>query len=123
MNDAQTNSYGQEYIPRELPTENIPADGSPFPFLEMGTSFVIGLAIGYVVKKSFKILLLILGFGLIFLYMSGADIDGQDLENKVSDGVNMFQSFTGKLKAWLSELELSSKAGAIAGFFAGIKFG
>ena len=123
MNDAQTNSYGQEYIPREIQTENIPTDGTAFPFLEMGTSFVIGLAIGYVVKKSFKILLLMLGFGLIFLYMSGADINGQDLENKVSDGVNMFQSFTGKLKAWLSELELSSKAGAIAGFFAGIKFG
>jgi uncharacterized membrane protein (Fun14 family) len=123
MNDAQTHSYGQEYIPRDLPTENIPSDGVAFPFLEMGTSFVIGLAIGYVVKKSFKILLFVLGAGLIFLYFSGADITGQDLENKVSDGVSMFQSFTGKLKAWLSELELSSKAGAIAGFFTGIKFG
>jgi len=123
MNDAQTNSYGQEYIPRELPAQGVPSDTAPFPFLEMGTSFVIGLAIGYVVKKSFKILLFMLGAGLIFLYLSGADINGQDLENKVSDGVNMFQSFSGKLKAWLSELELSSKAGAIAGFFAGIKFG
>ena len=117
------NDYGQEYIPREVSVDKIPTEDAPFPFLEMGTSFVIGLAIGYVVKKSFKILLFMLGAGLIFLYLSGADINGADLENKVSDGVNMFQSFSGKLKTWLSELELSNKAGAIAGFFTGIKFG
>jgi uncharacterized membrane protein (Fun14 family) len=96
---------------------------SPFPFLEMGTSFVIGLAIGYFLKKSFKFFLLILGLGLVLLFVSGVDINGQMLEDKVSDGVNIFQSFAGKLKAWLESLELSHKAGAIAGFVAGLKFG
>ena len=96
---------------------------TPFPFLEMGTSFVIGLAIGYFLKKSFKIFLLILGLGLVLIFVSGIDISGQMIEDKASDAVNIFQSFAGKLKAWLENLELSHKAGAVAGFIAGLKFG
>ena len=45
------------------------AHSSPFPFLEMGTSFVIGLAIGYFFKKFFKILLLLLGLGIVVLFV------------------------------------------------------
>ena len=96
---------------------------SPFSFLDMGTSFVIGLAIGYFLKKSFKIFLLILGLGLVLVFVSGIDISGQMIEDKASDAINMFQSFAGKLKTWLENLELSHKAGAIAGFIAGLKFG
>ena len=100
-----------------------PTGDAPFPFLEMGTSFVIGLAIGYFLKKSFKIFLLLLGLGLVLIFVSGIDISGQMIEDKASDAVNIFQSFSGKLKAWLDSLELSHKAGAAAGFIAGLKFG
>ena len=97
------------------------------PFAQMGTSFVIGLALGYFLKKSFKILLLLLGLGLVVLFIGDTQgwiqLDGKMLENGVSEGVNAFQSFGGKLQVWLSELDLSNKASAIAGFAAGLKFG
>lgn len=127
MNDVQTNSYGQEYIPREVPADAIPTDGSAFPFLEMGTSFIIGLAIGYFIKKSFKFLLLLLGLGIVAMFIMESQgmfkIDDQMLQNGVSSGVDSFQSLVQMLKERLSKMELSSGAGAIAGFFVGIKFG
>ena len=103
------------------------AGESGFPFLEMGTSFVIGLAIGYFLKKSFKFLLLVLGLGLVLLFVlesNGAfHVDDQTIQNGVSSGVDSFQNLVGMLKERLSKMELSTGAGAIAGFFAGLKFG
>ena len=44
---------GQANMYRDIPLEgNITAE-SPLPFLEMGSSFMIGLALGYFIKKSF----------------------------------------------------------------------
>ncbi len=98
-----------------------------FPFLEMGTSFVIGLAIGYFLKKSFKFLLLILGLGLVLLFVLESrgmfHVDDQAIQNGVSSGVDSFQGVVGMLKERLSHMELTTGAGAIAGFFAGLKFG
>jgi len=127
MNDQPTNSYGQEYIPREIPMDNIPADGSAFPFLEMGTSFVIGLAIGYFIKKSFKFLLLLLGLGLVALFVMESQgmytVNDEVIQNGVSSGVDSFQSMVAMLKDRLAKMELTSGVGAIAGFFTGLKFG
>ena len=98
-----------------------------FPFLDMGTSFVIGLAIGYFLKKSFKFLLIILGLGLVTLFILESQgyftVDDQMIQNGVSSGVSSFQSLVEMLKNRLSSMELSTGAGAIAGFFAGLKFG
>ncbi len=33
--------------------DNIPAGETTFPFIEMGTSFIIGLAVGFFLKKFF----------------------------------------------------------------------
>jgi len=103
------------------------AGDSAFPFLEMGTSFIIGLAIGYFLKKSFKFLLLILGLGLVLLFVLESNgkfhVDDQAIQNGVSSGVDSFQNLVGMLKERLSSMELSTGAGAIAGFFAGLKFG
>ncbi|KIM09525.1 MAG: hypothetical protein KU29_01875 [Sulfurovum sp. FS06-10] len=100
---------------------------SGFPFLEMGTSFVIGLAIGYFLKKSFKFLLLLLGLGLVILFVLESKgtitVDDQVIQNGVSSGVSTFQSFIDMIKTRLSHMELSTGAGAIAGFFVGLKFG
>ena len=100
---------------------------TPFPFLEMGTSFVIGLAIGYFLKKSFKFLLLILGLGLVLLFVLESQgmfhVDDQAIQNGVSSGVDSFQGVVSMLKERLSNMELTTGAGAVAGFFAGLKFG
>ena len=102
-------------------------DATAFPFLEMGTSFVIGLAIGYFLKKSFKFLLLLLGLGLVVLFVLESQgyfqVNDGMIQNGVSSGVDSFQNLVGMLKERLSKMELSSGAGAIAGFFAGLKFG
>ena len=100
---------------------------TPFPFLDMGTSFVIGLAIGYFLKKSFKFLLLILGLGLVLLFVLESQgtfhVDDQTIQNGVSSGVDSFQGVVGMLKERLANMELTTGAGAVAGFFAGLKFG
>ena len=98
-----------------------------FPFLEMGTSFVIGLAIGYFLKKSFKFLLLILGLGLVILFVLESQgyfhVNDGMIENGVSSGIDSFQGLVAMLKDRLSSMKISSGASAVAGFFAGIKFG
>ena len=103
------------------------AHSSPFPFLEMGTSFVIGLAIGYFFKKFFKILLLLLGLGIVILFVleskGSIHLDDKMIENGVSNGIDSFQGLVTMVKDRLSHMKLSSGASAIAGFFAGIKFG
>jgi len=100
---------------------------SAFPFLEMGTSFVIGLAIGYFLKKSFKFLLLILGLGLVVLFVMESQgmfkVDDTMIQNGVASGVDSFQGVVGMLKSRLASMELTTGAGAVAGFFAGLKFG
>ncbi len=100
---------------------------TPFPFLDMGTSFVIGFAIGYFLKKSFKFMLIMLGLGLVVLFILESKgmfhVDDQAIQNSVSSGVDSFQNIVAMLKERLSKMELLTGAGAIAGFFAGLKFG
>jgi uncharacterized membrane protein (Fun14 family) len=97
------------------------------PFMQMGTSFVIGLAVGYFLKKSFKFLLLILGLGLVVLFVLESQgyfqVDDTMIKDGVSSGISSFQSLYDMLKTRLGSMELSSGAGAIAGFIAGLKFG
>jgi uncharacterized membrane protein (Fun14 family) len=128
MNDNQPygNPYGQDSLGRDVIT-NVDTSSSPFPFLEMGTSFVIGLAIGYFMKKFFKFLLLFLGLALVILFVMESQgistINEQSLEHGVSAGVDSFQGLVAMLKDRLTNMKLSSGAGAVAGFFVGIKFG
>jgi len=107
--------------------ENVANSQAPFPFLEMGTSFVIGLAVGFFLKKFFKFMLLILGLGLVVLFYleskGTVHVDGHVIENGVSTGIDSFNGLVAMSKEKLSQMSLSSKAGALAGFFAGIKFG
>lgn len=102
-------------------------DVSAFPFLDMGTHFVIGLAVGYFMKKFFKFLLLFLGLGLVIIFVMESQgistVNEEALTNGVSHGVDSFKGLTGMLQERLSNMKLSSGAGAVAGFFAGLKFG
>ncbi len=72
-------------------------------------------------------MLLILGLGLVVLFYLESKgtihIDGKIIESSVSTGVDSFQSMVTMAKDRLSKMSLSSTAGAMAGFFAGIKYG
>jgi len=100
-------------------------DTSPFPFLEMGSSFVIGLAVGYFLKKSFKAVLFVLGFALIVLfYMESQGLFSLNeamLDSGVSTGIDYFKSVVAALQERLTSF--TSGVGAVAGFLVGIKFG
>jgi uncharacterized membrane protein (Fun14 family) len=97
------------------------------PFMQMGISFIIGLAVGYFLKKSFKFLLLILGLGLVVLFVlesQGAfQVDDAMIKDGVSSGVSSFQNLYDMLKTRLGSMEFSSGVGAVAGLIAGLKFG
>jgi len=129
MNDNQPygDPFGQESLGREVAGGNIDTSASPFPFLEMGTSFVIGLAIGFFMKKFFKLLLLVLGFGLVILFVMESQgistVDEQSLDAGVSTGIDSFKGLAAMLQDRLSNMTITSGAGAVAGFFVGLKFG
>lgn len=97
------------------------------PYMQMGTSFIIGLAVGYFLKKSFKFLLLILGLGLVALFVLESQgyfqVDDTMIKDGVESGMNSFQNLFDMLKHRLGSMELSSGVGAVAGFLAGLKFG
>jgi uncharacterized membrane protein (Fun14 family) len=98
-----------------------------FPYLELGTSFVIGLAVGYFLKKSFKILLLLLGFVVIVIFalesQGVAVINDAHLEHNVAVGIEYFKSVALFLKERLGEFPVTKGLGAVAGFFVGLKMG
>jgi len=106
-------------------SKSMGGEASPFPFLEMGSSFVIGLAVGYFLKKSFKAVLFILGFALIVLfYMESQGLFSLNeamLDSGVSTGIDYFKSIVSALQERLTSF--TSGVGAVAGFLVGIKFG
>jgi uncharacterized membrane protein (Fun14 family) len=128
MNDnAYGNPYGQDGLGREVVGSNVDTSGSAFPYLDMGTSFVIGLAIGFFMKKFFKLLLLLLGFGLVILFVMESQgistVNEQALDAGVSSGIDSFKGLAAMLKERLSNMTITTGAGAVAGFFVGLKLG
>jgi uncharacterized membrane protein (Fun14 family) len=103
------------------------ADGFQFPYLEMGSGFMIGMSVGYVVKKSFKLLLFLLGISIIAIFVLERQgilvLNETALDQNVSLGMEAFQTFTAFLKERLSSLKLAGGASAIAGFLVGLKMG
>ena len=97
------------------------------PYLEMGTTFLIGLSVGYVLKKSFKLLLFLTGMAVIVLFfMEHQGVIVLD-EMKLQEGVGTFfekfkQSFA-FLKDRLVQMHAGSGASALAGFVVGLKLG
>jgi uncharacterized membrane protein (Fun14 family) len=103
------------------------ADGFQFPYLEMGSGFMIGMSVGYVVKKSFKLLLFLLGISIIAIFVLERQgilvLNETALDQNVSLGMEAFQTFTAFLKERLASLKLAGGASAIAGFLVGLKMG
>ena len=97
----------------------------PIPYLEMGSSFVIGLAVGFFIKKSFKMALFILGFALIAtFYMESQGIftiNDKVLEESIGHGVEYFDYLVSAVKERITSFQ--SGVGALAGFVVGLKLG
>jgi uncharacterized membrane protein (Fun14 family) len=103
----------------------LPPAESPLAYLEMGTGFIIGLAVGYFIKKSFKAVLFILGFALIItFYMESQGIfiiNEQVLEASISSGAEYFEYMVASIKERITGFQ--SGIGAGTGFLVGIKIG
>jgi len=111
----------------QAPQTPITSSDTMFPYMELGSSFMIGLAVGYFLKKSFKLLLLLLGFALVITFVLESQgivsLNEANLESSVSSGMDMFKNFAMFLKDRLGESTFTKGLGAVAGFFVGLKMG
>lgn len=117
-----TNNYSEPSVYGDVPPATI---DSPLPFLEMGTSFTIGLAVGFFIKKSFKAVLFILGFALVItFYMESQGIftiNQELLEQNIAAGSEYMDYLVSSIKDRVTSFE--SGIGAGAGFLVGLKIG
>ena len=97
------------------------------PYLDMGTGFLIGLALGYVLKKSFKLMLVFVGLGIISLFLLESNgfmtINEAQVTQSVAKLSSSFQEFMLFIKNRLELFQFSKGVSAIAGFLLGLKMG
>jgi len=100
---------------------------NPLGFLDLGTSFVIGMAVGFFLKKSLKLALFVLGFMLVAMFLMESNgmfsVNETTLEHGVSGGIDMFQSLAIFLKNRLDAMTFGKAGSAVAGFIVGLKIG
>ncbi|NPA29777.1 MAG: hypothetical protein GXO33_06305 [Epsilonproteobacteria bacterium] len=97
------------------------------PYLNMGSGFLIGLAVGYFLKKSFKILLFLMGAAIALTFALSqihvVELHPDQLEHTVTTGSGYFKQFALFLKDRLSAFGAAGSGSAVAGFFVGLKMG
>jgi uncharacterized membrane protein (Fun14 family) len=97
------------------------------PYLEMGSGFLIGLSVGYFLKKSFKLILLLMGLVVVAMFVLESKgvitINESSLDQTVSAGANTFKVIANFLKESLGALTFAGGGSAIAGFLTGLKWG
>ncbi len=100
---------------------------SLFSYMDMGTGFLIGLAIGYTIKKSLKLMLLLIGLGMIGIFVLESNgymtINEAHVTQTISYVSTTFQDFVLFLKNRLELFQVSKGLSAAAGFIVGIKIG
>ena len=103
------------------------ADKLNLPYLEMGSGFMMGMSVGYVLKKSFKLLLFLTGLAVIAVFVLEQKgiivLNEQALDQNVSMGMEVFKTFGLWLKERLASLKVAGGASAVAGFLVGLKMG
>jgi len=126
LNHAETMGQGAYY--RDIPLDNVESATSashPIPYLELGSSFTIGLAVGFFIKKSFKALLLILGFALVIMFFMESQgiftINDKVLQESIAHGSDYFQFLVASVKERITSFQTG--VGALAGFVVGLKLG
>ncbi len=97
------------------------------PYLEMGSGFMMGLSVGYVVKKSFKLMLFLTGLILIALFILENQhiitLNESSLDESITTGTAAFQEFVVFLKDRLRTIKVAGGVSAAVGFVAGLKMG
>ena len=93
--------------------------------LELGFSFVVGLAIGYALKIAFKIALIVGGGALLSVfalqYAGVANINWSGMEVKYDDLSTWLMASGGAFRDFIAD-RLSSAASFTAGLLVGLKF-
>jgi len=100
---------------------------SMIPFGKISTGFFIGLAVGYFLKKSLKLVLLLFGLLIVVLFA----LQSQDIIHINNNGligsadrlIALLKGIGSFVKENLSFLQVSGAGGALAGFFVGLKLG
>ncbi len=101
-------------------------DSSTIPYLHLGGAFVIGLSLGYLLKKTFKIGLFVLGVVILILF--GAEhyglitINETGLTNMVDSGMEVAKTTGSFIQERLSTFTAKGVT-AVAGFVTGLKIG
>lgn len=101
--------------------------GTLFPYLELGSGFIFGFSIGMVLKKSFKVLIILLGAGLIFMLVlehNGlVQINETNTGNAIAWGTQEFKKGVSFLEGSVEQYKGVGSIGAVGGFIAGVKYG
>jgi len=97
------------------------------PYLEMGSGFMMGLSVGYFLKKSFKFMLLLCGLILVVLFILEnkgiVAIDQVSLSNTVDTIISSSKEFIAFVKTRLGEFSFAGSSSTLAGFVIGLKLG
>jgi len=103
------------------------AENIGIPYLEMGSGFMLGLSVGYVLKKSFKLLLFLVGLLVIAMFVLENQhiivINEDSLDQNIALGTEAFKHFVFFLKERISSLKIAGGISAGAGFVVGLKMG
>ena len=99
---------------------------SGFLLGNVGAPFIIGLAVGYFMKKALKIALFIAGGALVLLFVTEyygvTNINDESLKNAANAATNAAKQSGSFLMDRLSNIT-SKGLSATAGFFVGLRFG
>lgn len=97
-------------------------DTPSFLLINVGAPFLIGLAVGYFIKKMLKVGLFLLGLSIVVLLVSShygfIEINGANLTDSVQQGtgsINDFGSFLMDSLVGLGGVGISGGAGFVAG--------
>jgi len=97
------------------------------PYLEMGSGFLVGLSVGYFLKKSFKVILVLMGLVVVALFVLESKgvivINESNFDSTVTAGAGAFKTFAGFLQERLGRFTFAGGGSAIAGFLTGLKWG
>jgi len=100
---------------------------SNLPFTNITSGFFIGLAVGYFIKKSIKLVLILFGlFVVILFFLQNQELvhlNSDTLLNGTDKFLELIKLVFSFIKEKLSFLQLSGGAGALTGFFIGLKLG
>ncbi len=102
-------------------------DKLELPYLQMGEGFIIGLSVGYAIKKSFKIVLFFTGIIVIGMFLLEnqhiISINEEGLQRYIGSGTDAFKWLFTFIKDRLSSLSFAGAGSTMLGFAAGLKMG